>query len=79
MYKDYQNRATELYPMTKAGFRNGLLLKDSDIMEYAEKYLLRNFLKNYTKRTAGASTTPDVAAWLSKIKNFKQLFSNIVP
>ena len=79
MYKDYQKRATEPYPMTKAGYRNALLLKDSDIMEYTEKYLLRNFLKNYTKRTAGASTTSDVAAWLQQISNIKQLFSKIVP
>ena len=79
MYKDYQKRVTEPYPMTKAGYRNALLLKDSDIMEYAEKFLLRNFLKNYTKRTAGTSTTLDVAAWLPQISNIKQLFSNIVP
>lgn len=80
MYKDYQNRAKEPYPMTKAGYRNALLLKDSDIMDYAEKFLLRNFLKNYSKRTTGiSSATPNVAAWLPQISNFKQLFSKIVP
>lgn len=79
VYKDYQKRATEPYPMTKAGYRNALLLKDSDIMNYAEKFLLRNFLKNYTKRTAGASSIPNVTAWLPQINNFKQMFSNIIP
>lgn len=79
MYNDYLNRAGDPTPMTKAGYRNAILLKDSDIMDYAEKFLLRNFLKNYTKRTAGASSTPDVAAWLPQISNFKQMFSNIIP
>lgn len=79
MYKDYQKRATEPYPMTKAGYRNALLLKESDIMNYAEKFLLRNFLKNYTKRTAGTSTTPDIAAWLLQINKLKKMFSSIVP
>ena len=81
MYKDYQKSATEPYPMTKAGYRNALLLKDSDIMAYAEKFLLRNFLKNYTKRTYSASSTPppNIVAWLQIINNFKRLFSSIIP
>lgn len=80
MYKDYQKRSTEPYPMTNAGYRNALLLKDPDIMDYAERFLKRNFLKNYTSRISG--TTPiaqSVAAWQTEIDNFKQKFSNIVP
>lgn len=80
MYNDYLSRASDPNPMTKAGYRNALLLQEPDIMDYAERFLKRNFLKNYDKRTAGTKpTTTNIAGWQSQINKYKCDFSNIIP
>lgn len=65
MYNDYLFRKDD---MAGAGFRNAMLLRDADIMAFAEKYLRRTFLRKYDERFSGnAATHIEVSALRNKI------------
>ncbi len=78
MYEDYLSRKDEDEPMDRAGFRNALLLQDPDIMDYAEKFLKRNFLRYYGERTKGrVASQKEVDERRKKADEYKKLFKKI--
>lgn len=75
MYNDYLFRKDD---MAGAGFRNAMLLRDADIMAFAEKYLRRTFLRKYDERFSGnAATHIEVRALRNKIDVLKKQFYRI--
>ena len=75
MYKDYLFRKDE---MEGAGYRNAMLLRDSDIMAFAEKYLKRTFLRKYDERFSGnAATLAEVNGFRNKVESLKRQFYSI--
>ena len=75
MYNDYLFRKDD---MAGAGFRNAMLLRDADIMAFAEKYLRRTFLRKYNERFSGnAATHIEVSALRNKIDVLKKQFYRI--
>ena len=78
MYDDYVSRKDDDEPMDKAGYRNGLLLRDTDIMAFTEKYLKRTFLRKYDERFSGkAATQTEINALKNKIEALKRKFYSI--
>ena len=78
MYKDYLSRKDDDEPMDKAGFRNAMLLCEPVIMEYAEKFLRRSFLRNFDKRTQGmVASQNEINFWRKKVEDQKQTFQMI--
>ena len=78
MYNDYLSRKDNDEPMSRAGYRNAMLLRDSGIMDFAEKYLKRTFLRKYDERFSG--NTPmkaEMNALRAKIESVKRQFCNI--
>lgn len=75
MYKDYLSRKDE---MEGAGFRNAMLLRDPDIMAFAEKYLRRTFYRKHDERFSGnAATQAKVNSLSNKIDALKRQFYSI--
>lgn len=78
MYKDYLSRKDDVEPMERAGFRNAMLLRESAIMEYAEKFLRRNFLRYFDERTQGkVASQNDIDTWKKRVESQKQNFQMI--
>ena len=72
MYEDYLSRKDE---MEGAGYRNGTLLRDPDIMAFAEKYLRRTFLRKYNERFSGnAASQAEINAFRNKVDTLKNQF-----
>ena len=75
MYNDYLSRKDD---MKGAGFRNAMLLRDADIMAFAEKYLRRTFLRKYEERFSGNAATPaEMKAFRNNVESFKKQFYSI--
>lgn len=75
MYKDYLSRKDE---MDGAGYRNAMLLRNPDIMAFAEKYLRRTFYRKYDERFSGnAATQAEINAFRSKVDSLKKQFFSI--
>ena len=75
MYNDYLSRKDE---MEGAGYRNAMLLRDPDIMAFAEKYLGRTFLRKYDERFSGnAANQTEINALRNKVNSFKNQFYSI--
>ena len=75
MYEDYLSRKDE---MEGAGYRNALLLRDPDIMVFAEKYLRRTFLRKYDERFSGKAVTPaEISSFRNKIQSLKNQYYSI--
>lgn len=78
MYNDYLSRKDDDEPMYRAGFRNAMLLRDSEIMDYAEKYLKRTFLRKYDERFYGNTPTQaEMNVLRAKIELVKRQFHSI--
>lgn len=75
MYEDYLSRKDK---MDGAGFRNAMLLRDPDIMVFAEKYLMRTFYRKYNERFSGnAATQAEVNGFRNKVESLKRQFCSI--
>jgi len=78
MYNDYLSRKDDDEPMSGAGFRNAMLLRNPDIMAFTEKYLRRTFLRKYDERFSGDAATPaETSALRDKIQLLKDQFYRI--
>lgn len=78
MYNDYLSRKDDDEPMDSAGFRNAMLLRDPDIMAFAEKYLKRTFLRKYDERFSGKTATQaEIKELSSKVENLKKQFNSV--
>ena len=78
MYNDYLSRKDDDEPMSGAGFRNAMLLRDAEIMDFAEKYLKRTFLRKYDERFSGyIPTQAEMNALRAKIESIKRQFHSI--
>lgn len=78
MYQDYLRRKDEILPMERAGFRNARLLHDVEIMNYAEKFLKRTFLrKNAGHLKTSAVSQGDFQNFMAEIESLKQKFYSI--
>ena len=78
MYNDYLSRKDDDEPMSGAGFRNAMLLRDSEIMDFAEKYLKRTFLRKYNERFSGNTPTKEeTISWNNKVDALKKQFCRI--
>ena len=78
MYQDYVYRKDYYDPMDRAGYRNAMLLREPEIMEYVEKFLRRNFLRYYKERTNGMEVTQnEVDDWRNKVESQKRTFKMI--
>ena len=78
MYDDFLSRKDDDEPMDRAGYRNGLLLRDSEIMDFSEKYLRRTYLRKYEDRFSGnAATQTEINALKTKIEALKRRFYSI--
>lgn len=78
MYNDYLSRKDDDEPMSRAGFRNAMLLRDVEIMNFTEKYLKRTFLRKYDERFSGNAATPaEVNIFRNRVDTLKKQFYNI--
>ena len=78
MYNDYLSRKDDDEPMDRAGFRNAMLLRDTDIMAFTEKYLRRTYLRKYEERFSGdAATQTEINALKTKIEELKRKIYSI--
>lgn len=78
MYNDYLSRKDDDEPMSGAGFRNAMLLRDSEIMSFAEKYLKRTFLRKYDERFSGNTPSQEeIVALNNKVDALKKQFYRI--
>ena len=78
MYNDYLSRKDDDEPMDRAGFRNAMLLRDTNIMAFTEKYLRRTYLRKYEERFSGdAATQTEINALKTKIEELKRKIYSI--
>lgn len=78
MLNDYLSRKDDDEPMSGAGFRNAMLLRNPDIMAFAEKYLNRTFLRKYDERFSGkAASLAEINAFRKKVDSLKNQFYSI--
>ena len=64
--------------MSGAGFRNAMLLRDAEIMDFAEKYLKRTFLRKYDERFSGKTPTQaELFALDNRVEALKRQFYSI--
>lgn len=78
MYNDYLSRKDDDEPMSGAGFRNAMLLRDAEIMDFAEKYLKRTFLRKYDERFSGKTPTQaELFALDNRVEALKRQFYSI--
>lgn len=78
MYSDFLSCKDDGEPRDGAGFRNAMLLRDPDIMAFAEKFLRRTFLRKFDERFSGnAATQTEISALNNMVQSLKKQFYSI--
>lgn len=78
MYNDYLRRKGGTNPMEHAGYRNAILLRDVEIMNYTEKFLKRTFLrKNMNDQKKNTASQGNIQKFTAEISSLKQKFYSI--
>lgn len=64
--------------MDRAGYRNAMLLHESEIMKYVEIFMKRNFLHFFDERTKGkVASLKEIDNWRIDVEKQKQNFQKI--